>query len=226
MRRVTRSSVGFSPAFSAAERGSVFVVALMVLVMLTVIGLSLALVTETEMLIGGNEQVISETQVVAEAGTAASIGQLMVANATDSKCLGVIASEQDGSDRQVGLRTLGYSVDITNLYPLAYGVAPYSKANAGREDTMYAGFFRGGSRAIRGSWQVTGARPVPREQGEELADISNLFETQAEEELEIAFYSAPLQALEAATLVDAFDHPEVLGCEPHPPHLALTAPPP
>ncbi|MEM7351209.1 MAG: pilus assembly PilX N-terminal domain-containing protein [Acidobacteriota bacterium] len=222
MRRTTRAVT----SYREGERGSVFVVALMVLVMLTVIGLSLALVTETEMLIGGNEQVISETQVVAEMAPATSISQLMVANATDSKCLGLVASEQDGSDRQVGLQTLGYSVDTTHLYPLAFNVAPYSKANAGREDTLYAGFFRGGGRAIRGAWQQTPARQVPREQGEELDDISDLFTTQAEEEVEIAFYSAPLQALESATLIDAFDHPEVLGCEPHPPHLDLIAPPP
>jgi len=63
-----------------SERGSVFIVALMVLVMLTVIGLSLALVTETEMLIGGNEQIISETFVAAETGTAVAVSQLMVAN--------------------------------------------------------------------------------------------------------------------------------------------------
>lgn len=211
---------------SQSESGSVFIVALMVLVMLTVIGLSLALVTETEMLIGGNEQVISETQVVAETGTAVLVSQLLVANATDSKCLGVIASEQDGSKRKVGLRTLGYSVDNTNLYPLAYNVAPYSKANAGREDTLYSGFFRGGNRAIRGTWMETGARPVPRVQGEELEDIANIFQTQAEKEIESAFYSAPLKALEGGTLVGAFDHPDVLGCEPHPDHAELIAPPP
>jgi len=134
-----------------------------------------------------------------------------------------VAKEDNDADRLVGVRTLGYSLDHTTLYPLAFSVAPYSKANAGREDTLYAGYFRGRSRAIRGSWQQNGARPVPREQGEELNAID--FQTQAEKEIEIAFFSAPLQALEAATLIGSFDHPDLLGCDPHPEHLDIVATP-
>lgn len=210
------------------ERGSVFVVALMVLVMLTVVGLSLALVTETEMLIGGNEQVINETFFAAETGMNVAISQLMVANSLDSKCLATIAKEEGDATRKLGLRTLGYSVDFTTLYPVAFDVAPYTRANEGRDDKLYAGFFRGEGRAIRGTWAESAARPVPREQGEVLADLvaADTFSVQSQKEIELAFFSAPLQALEAGTLVGAFDHPESLGCEPHPAHEELTAPPP
>ena len=206
------------------ERGSVFIVALMVLVMLTVIGLSLALVTETEMLIGGNEQVINETFFAAETGMSVAISQLMVANALDSKCMASIAKEDGDTTRKLGLRTLGYSIDFTTLYPVAFDVAPYTRANEGRDDKLYAGFFRGEGRAIRGTWAESASRPVPREQGEELADID--FTVQSEKEIELAFFSAPLQSLEAGTLVGAFDHPENFGCDPHPEHSELTAPPP
>ncbi len=75
------------------EQGSVFIVSLMVLVMLTVIGLSLALVTETEMLIGGNEQVIHETFYAAETGMAVAVSQLMVSNSLSRKCLALRAGE-------------------------------------------------------------------------------------------------------------------------------------
>ena len=210
------------------EGGSVFIVALMVLVMLTVIGLSLALVTETEMLIGGNEQVINETFFAAEIGMNVAISQLLVANSLDSKCLATLAKEEGDVTRKLGLRTLGYSVDFTTLYPVAFDVAPYTRANEGRDDKLYAGFFRGEGRAIRGTWVESGTRPVPREQGEELATLiaNEDLAVQAQKEIGLAFYSAPLQALEAGTLVAAFDHPETLGCEPHPDHLELTAPPP
>lgn len=210
------------------EQGSVFIVALMVLVMLTVIGLSLALVTETEMLIGGNEQVINETFFAAETGMNVAISQLMVANALDSKCLATIAKEDGDATRKLGLSTLGYSVDFTTLYPVAFDVAPYTRANEGRDDKLYAGFFRGEGRAIRGSWMESASRPVPREQGEKLSDLTALgtFNVQSQQEIELAFFSAPLQALEAGTLVGAFDHPENFGCEPHPEHGVLTAPPP
>ena len=206
------------------ERGSVFIVALMVLVMLTVIGLSLALVTETEMLIGSNEQIINETFYSAETGLAVALSQLLVANALDNKCMATLAKEAEDTTRMLGVRTLGYSVDITTLYPVAFHVAPYTKANEGRDDKLYAGFFRGSGRAIRGSWLESETRPVPREQGEELATID--FTVQAQKSVDLAFFSSPLQALEAGTLVKAFDHPHVYGCEPHPDHLEVSVPPP
>ncbi len=213
------------------ERGSVFIVALMVLVMLTVIGLSLALVTETEMLIGGNEQVINETFFAAETGLAVAVTQLMTANSLDNKCMAQLARNADDTARMLGVRNLGYSVDYTNIYPVAFHVAPYTRANEGRGEQLFAGFFRGQSRALRGSWLVSedsdldsDAITVPREKGDELEDID--FEVQAEKIVNMAFFSAPLQALESGTLVGAFDHPETLGCDPHPEHneVAVVSP--
>ncbi len=217
--------------FVEREQGSVFIVSLMVLVMLTVIGLSLALVTETEMLIGGNEQVINETFYAAETGLAVAVSQLLVSNSMDSKCMALRGRDADDTPRMLGVQNLGYSVDFTTLYPVAFDVAPYTQANEGRDDQLYAGFFRGEGRALRGSWLVTedsaldsDAVTVPREQGELLEDAD--FTVQAQKTVQVAFFSAPLQALEAGTLVAAFDHPEVFGCEPHPEHNEVSAPPP
>ena len=213
------------------ERGSVFIVALMVLVMLTVIGLSLALVTETEMLIGGNEQVINETFFAAETGVSVAVTQVMVANSLDNKCMAQLARNPDDTPRMLGVRNLGYSVDFTTIYPVAFDTAPYTQANEGRNNQLFAGFFRGGSRALRGSWLVVDDPTVdsdaitpPREAGEELSAID--FTVQAERTIELAFFSAPLQALEAGTLVGAFYHPEVFGCEPRPDLNEVSPPPP
>ncbi len=203
------------------ESGSVFIVALMALVLLTAIGLSLALVTETEMLIGGNEQVINENFFAAETGMSVAVSQLMVANSMNNKCLASLAKEAQDLTRMVGVRTLGYSIDITSLYPVAFHVAPYTKANEGRDDKLFAGFFRGSGRSLRGTWMQSAARPVPREAGELLEDID--FTVQSERAIELAFFSAPLQALEAGALVGAFDHPEAYGCDPHPEHDELIA---
>lgn len=226
MRYVASPSVHSRHGVASArhgERGSVFIVALMVLVMLTVIGLSLALVTETEMLIGGNEQVINETFFAAETGLAVAVTQLMTANSLENKCMAQLARNADDTARMIGIQNLGYSVDYTNLYPVAFHVAPYTRANEGRDEQLFAGFFRGQARAIRGTWLVTDdsdldtdAITVPREPGQELDDID--FNVQAEKAIDLAFFSAPLQALEAGTLVGAFDHPENLGCDPHPEH--------
>ncbi len=227
--RARRRKHGFARSWRD-EQGSVFIIALMVLVMLTVIGLSLALVTETEMLIGGNEQVINETFFAAETGLAVAVTQLMTANSLDNKCMAQLARNSDDTARMLGVRNLGYSVDYTSLYPVAFHVAPYTRANEGRDEQLFAGFFRGEARALRGSWQVTAdpslnpdAVTVPREAGEALADID--FTVQAEKIVNIAFFSSPLQALEAGTLVGAFDHPETFGCDPHPDHAEITAGP-
>lgn len=226
-RRAEFSSVTSRPT----ERGSVFIVALMVLVMLTVIGLSLALVTETEMLIGGNEQIINETHFAAETGQSVAVSQLLVANSMDSKCMAQLVRNPDDTARQLGVLNLGYSVDFTTLYPVSFNVAPLTKANEGREDQLFAGFFRAETRALRGSWLVvedsdldTDAFIPPREEGQALEDTD--FTVQAQRTLDLALFSAPLQALEAGTLVAAFDHPENFGCDPHPDHSEISAPPP
>ncbi len=204
------------------ERGSVFIVALLALVLLTVVGLSLALVTETEMLLGSNEQVITETFYAGETGASVAIGQAML-GATDKSCFAALAREDDGSERQIGVRKLGYSIDTSSIYPLAFDVAPYSKANEGRGDVLYSGFFRGEVRALRGTWPATD--DVPREPGEDLGTLTaaDEFTLQGEKTIDLAFFVSPLQS---QIDIGAFDHPKVLGCEPHPPHSVIVAPPP
>ena len=202
------------------ERGSVFIVALLALVLLTVIGLSLALVTETEMLLGGNEKIITETFYAAEVGVNVAIGQSTVGN-TDKRCLAAVSREEDDAPRKVGVRQLGYSIDSSSLYPVAFDVAPYSKANQGRGDVLYSAFFRGEVRALRGSWPPEDPDPdpanykpgVPREPGEDLTTID--FTVQSAKDIDLSFYVSPIQSV---IDLGAFDHPHVLGCEPHPGH--------
>lgn len=207
---------------SGAQCGSVFIVALLALVLLTVIGLSLALVTETEMLLGGNEQVITETFYASETGVSVAIGQSMLGS-TEEKCFAALAVEDDGSDRQLGVRKLGYSIDTSSLYPVAFDIAPYSKANQGRGDVLYSTFVEGRVRALRGTWPAIDA--VPREPGEDLDTLiaTGDFTLQGEKRIDLAFFATPLQN---PIDITAFDHPEVLGCEPHPDHTVITAPPP
>ena len=204
------------------ERGSVFIVALLALVLLTVVGLSLALVTETEMLLGSNEQVITETFYAGETGVSVAVGQAML-GATDKSCFAALAREDDGSERRVGVRKLGYSIDTSSLYPVGFDVAPYSKANEGRGDVLYSAFFRGEVRALRGTWPAS--EDVPREPEEDLGTLvaNDDFTLQGEKAIDLAFFVTPLQS---QIDLGAFDHPEVLGCEPHPAHTVVTAPPP
>ncbi len=217
-----RSAMSTSRRAVRRQQGSVFVVALLMLVLLTIIGLSLALVTETEMLLGGNERIVTETFYASEAGVNVVLGQSTV-GATDRQCFAVLAMEEGDEPRRVGVRQLGYSVDSTALYPVAFDIAPYSKANEGRGDVLYAGFFRGSVRALRGSWDPEDPNPatykpgVPREPGEDLATLTGNgdFTLQGQKDIDLSFYVSPIQSV---IDLDAFDHPEVLGCEPHPAH--------
>ena len=195
---------------SHPQRGSVFIVTLLALVLLSVIGLSLALVTETEMMLGGNEQIITETFYAGEAGISVAIGQVMLGS-SDGKCFAVLAREENDIERKVGVRKLGYSVDTTDLYPFAFDVAPYSKANLGRDDALFSGFFRGGVRALRGTWPDSDT--VPREPGEDLSSVD--FTRQGQQDLDLAFFVSPMQSQLDIT---AFDHPDLLACEEHPDH--------
>lgn len=51
-----------------AERGSAYIITLLALVVLTILGLTLALVTQTELQIGGNERLVTRVFYAADSG--------------------------------------------------------------------------------------------------------------------------------------------------------------
>ena len=212
MRRRTQLSDHATGGTRAGEHGSVFIVALLALVLLTVIGLSLALVTETEMLLGGNEAVHTETFFASETAVGVVLAQTTL-GLTDEQCLAALAKDDNDAERRVGARKLGYSLDTSTVYPVAFGAAAYSTANAGSGNSLYSGFFHAEVRALRGSWPAT--KDVPRQPEEDLADID--FTVRGEKQLDLSYFVSPIQS--PVNLL-SFDHPDVLGCEPHPSHAA------
>ncbi len=197
------------------DQGSALLLALLAMVFLTVIGLSLAVVTETEMLIGTNEQIAQETFFAAEAGVATAVSQLLVTNDLVSRYFAIEAHHGDAV-RTVGDRTLGYSVDFTDVYPVAYDVAPYTSANEGSSEPHFTGFFYTRVRARRMAWPGT----VPDCQSEidrdpDVAPVHDYFETvQAEKVLTLGFYVSPLPDLGGQALWDSFTMPDTFGCAP------------
>ncbi|HVR30084.1 MAG TPA: pilus assembly PilX N-terminal domain-containing protein [Thermoanaerobaculia bacterium] len=61
-----------------AERGSAYLVALLGLVILTVLGLTLSLITQTEMRMGANERVLQRVFYAADSGFGTSLSRAMV----------------------------------------------------------------------------------------------------------------------------------------------------
>ncbi len=62
------------------RRGSAFIMAMIALAVLTVVGLSLTMVTQTESTLGETEKVINEQFYAAESGNTAQIATLLATN--------------------------------------------------------------------------------------------------------------------------------------------------
>lgn len=207
--------------------------ALLGLVFLTVIGLSLAVVTETEMIIGNNEQIAQETFFAAETGVAAAVSQLLVENNISNKYFALEAkdgADADGLDRvrTIGANKLGYSVDFTNVYPVAQGPAAYTQANEG-DGGMKSMFFVTTVRARRLAWPKDD--PVPGcSQNQERRDLGlglgggggggtpaddgydEFANILAEKQITVGFFVSPLG--EVSELRQGFQGADRLGCDP------------
>jgi len=71
-------SLGTMPARRSSETGSAYLAALIVLVLLTIIGLSLSLITQTEMQIGSNERLIERAFYAADSGISLATAETLV----------------------------------------------------------------------------------------------------------------------------------------------------
>jgi len=75
--RKTRTS---PPHARAGEQGSAYIIALLVLVVLTIVGLSLVFITQTEVEIGANERTLQRTLYEADSGIAIATARVLVTN--------------------------------------------------------------------------------------------------------------------------------------------------
>jgi hypothetical protein len=204
----------FNPS-SRREEGSALMFALLALVFLTVIGLSLAVVTETEMMIGSNEQISQETFYAAEAGIAAAISRLMITNSMTSDYFFIPV--KDGENNvTVGAKTLGYVVDFNSIYPVAWEPAPWSKANG--DDPLLSVFFHLDVRARRMAWDTVDPGPDcqglinPGSTPSSSSGDNPFSQIQAEKRLSLGFFASPLKGLNPSTMYSAFDKPDIYGC--------------
>jgi len=94
------------------ESGSAYVLTLMVLVVLSLLGLVLALITQSEVEIGANERTVNRVFYGAEAGISAAVTNLIVANGI----AGIKIESMDQGSTIYGTRTQ---------------VAPFLQLNAG-----------------------------------------------------------------------------------------------
>ncbi len=94
------------------EAGSAYIVALLSLVVLSAIGLGVALVTQTEMQIGANERTVQRTFYAADAGVATSTARALI----QADYMAATYSMQDVSPLP-GL-ALRHELDASPFYPI------------------------------------------------------------------------------------------------------------
>ena len=111
-----------------AERGSAFVLALMTLVILASVGLSLSLITQTEMQIGGSERTLQRVFYAANAGLATSVARALVARDYAAKVWEV--EDPDAPD----LLDVRFEVDSSPFFLISDG--PCNLCAINREDTI------------------------------------------------------------------------------------------
>ena len=106
------------------ERGSAYLIALMVLLVVTVIGLGLAFVTQTEFLIGSNERVSQRIFYAAESGLAIATARALVAG--DKSFL--LVQWEDPPDYTNALK-LKTRLEIFPVMPIAAPPCSYCEIN-------------------------------------------------------------------------------------------------
>lgn len=96
------------------EQGSAYIAALLVLVLLTIFGMSLVLITSTERQIGTNQRTVSRMFYNADSGTAVAIASLLVNNDPDPKMLELSRADVLGGQIREEVETSRVSVVSTD----------------------------------------------------------------------------------------------------------------
>lgn len=134
------------------EAGNTFVIVLLAVFVLTLVGLALAFVTETEMQLGANERVLERVLTAADTGVGVATAKALVV--PDNRPLRLELADP-GPDPDV---TVQNEVDVSPLLPLLVTPCNLCMINQGSE------FFKidhaVNAQVTRVAWSGTGPRPA------------------------------------------------------------------
>lgn len=120
-----RAEIASQARLRRRESGSAYLTVLLVLLVLTILGLSLVLLTQIESEIGSNERTLHRTFYAADSGIAAAVARKMSGGAGQFRF-------QMNSDT-TGVAPRGDSVDVGNFLPVRIGFCNLCTANVGNE---------------------------------------------------------------------------------------------
>lgn len=109
---------------SSQESGSAYILVLMVLLVLTLLGLVLAFITQSEVEVGANERTVNRVFYGAEAGVTAAVTNLLIANDR---------SAQDLRFMDPGSATMGTHVVIPAMVEVNTGPCNLCEINQGSD---------------------------------------------------------------------------------------------
>lgn len=112
-------------ATNRREAGSAYLTVLLVLLVLTILGLSLVLITQVESEIGTNERILHRTFYAADSGLSAAVARKMSGGSGPFRF-------QMNSDT-TGIVPRADSVDVGNFLPVRLGFCNLCTANVGSE---------------------------------------------------------------------------------------------
>ena len=154
---VTDAPEARTAAKKRSEEGSAYVIALMILFVLTVIGISLTLVTQTEALVGSQERAIQSVFYAAEGGLSTGVARALAYNTQPF----VYETRQEVSIPGVANPlTIAETVDMTGFITVGFSKCFGCEENFGTSD-FAAVLFAATSTATRMGADLTGDEDVP-----------------------------------------------------------------
>lgn len=143
----------------SAERGSAYLFVLLGLLVLTIIGLSLVVVTQTEAQIGGAEKSATRILFGADSGLHAQVGlHFLELDPLDRQFTLTDDALTTGSG--AFLANVSEVVDVSPFYPIYYGPCALCSVNHGSDQRYYVNNYVVNSRAQR--YGEMGCRETPQ----------------------------------------------------------------
>jgi Tfp pilus assembly protein PilX len=132
---------------TSPQAGSAYLIVLLVLVVLTIVGLSLVAITQTEMQIGSNERVTNRTFYSADAGIGVATARVLVTQDHSARSFLLPDSDSPAAVK------LGETVSVSPFYPILD--APCNLCTINQGNDYYQINHALTVRAARRSWGVS-----------------------------------------------------------------------
>lgn len=136
----------------AREHGSAYLLTLLAMVVMTVVGLSLSLVTQTERLLGANDRITQRVFYAADSGTAVSTARVLAQNNHEEVVFEL------NRDTAAGDFTFTERVNTSRFHPILASPCNYCEINQGSR--FYTVNHAITSAAERVGWQGDGPPPA------------------------------------------------------------------